>query len=99
MRDGVPPPVDKESEVLRSIFEFVHFHDLHEHQQPLSLRRSMTVVQAGQIEKSTRSDQRDDFVEVDRWHLTLEQTFANRLEVDVPMVARPRHDTRVVSKE
>ena len=91
--------MDIEAEVLCSIFEFVNFHDLHEHQQPLSLRRSMTVVQAGQIEKRTGSNQGDDFVEVDRWHLALEQTSTNRLEVDVPVVARPRHDTWVVAKE
>jgi hypothetical protein len=47
----------------------------------------MAVVQAKQIEEGAGSNQRDDFVEVDRRHLSLEQTFANRLEINIPAVA------------
>ncbi len=38
-------------------------------------------------------------MEIDRRHLALEQTGANRLEVDVPAIARPGFNARIMPKE
>ena len=67
--------------------QFIDIHDFHKHQHALSLRLTVTVVQCRKIHESPGCNQGNDFVHVNRRQFSLEQTFADGLEVHVPMVA------------